>query len=131
MRAFEAGERFAEPFAGRATIASGIRVPAAVGDFMILDAVRASGGRAVAVDETRMRYWMALGTASEGISICPESAACVAPSRQLAAERWIRPDEHVVVFNTGAAQKYPEAMAVDLPRIDKDRPIDWQGILSA
>jgi len=128
VRAFEAGERFAQPFAGAATIASGIRVPAAVGDFMILDAVRESGGRAVAVDETKLRYWMALGTASEGISICPETAACLGAVEQLAAERWIDEDERVVIFNTGAAQKYPEAMSVRLPRIDKDAPLDWEQI---
>jgi threonine synthase len=128
VRAFEAGERFAQPFPDARTVASGIRVPAAVGDFLILDAVRASEGRAVAVDETRLRYWMALGTASEGISICPETAACLGAVEQLAAERWIEPEERVVVFNTGAAQKYPEAMAVPLPRLDKDAPLDWEQI---
>ncbi|MGH7139296.1 MAG: threonine synthase, partial [Pirellulales bacterium] len=107
VRAFESGQRFAEPFSPAATIASGIRVPAAVGDFMILDAVRASGGRAIAVAEGRIREWMRLGTRLEGISICPESAACIGALEHLAREGWIRPDEHVVLFNTGAAQKYP------------------------
>jgi threonine synthase len=128
VRAFEAGARFAEPFVDAKTIASGIRVPAAVGDFMILDAVRASSGRAIAVDETRLRYWMALGTSTEGISICPETAACIGAVEQLAAEQWIERDERVVIFNTGAAQKYPEAMAVHLPEIDKDAPLDWERI---
>ena len=126
VRAFEAGERFAQPFADAQTIASGIRVPAAVGDFMILDAVRASHGRAVAVEEARLRYWMALGTASEGIAICPETAACLGAVEKLAAEGWIGREERVVVFNTGAAQKYPEAMAIDLPQIDKNAPLDWE-----
>jgi threonine synthase len=126
VRAFEAGERFAAPFSPAATIASGIRVPAAVGDFMILDAVRASGGRAVAVEEGRIREWMSLGMRLEGIAICPESAACIGALERLVGEGWIRPDERVVLFNTGAAQKYPEAMRADLPRIDKDRPIDWE-----
>jgi threonine synthase len=125
VRAFDAGLRFAEPFSPAATIASGIRVPAAVGDFMILDAVRASGGRAIAVAEGRIREWMGLGARLEGVSICPESAACIGALERLAGEGWIRPQEHVVLFNTGAAQKYPEAMEVDLPRLDKDRPIDW------
>ena len=126
VRAFDAGERFAEPFSPAATIASGIRVPAAVGDFMILDAVRASGGRAVAVEEARIRDWMSLGMRSEGLAICPESAACIGALERLVREGWIRPDERVVLFNTGAAQKYPEAMRADLPRLDKDRPIDWE-----
>jgi threonine synthase len=128
VRAFESGQRFAEPFAHAQTIASGIRVPSAVGDFMILDAVRFSGGRAVAVEEARIREWMALGTRLEGIAICPETAACIGALEKLAAEGWIRPAERVVIFNTGAAQKYPEAMSVDLPRIDKDQPIAWARI---
>ncbi|MBX3415002.1 MAG: threonine synthase [Pirellulales bacterium] len=125
VRAFEAGERFAEPFAGAATIASGIRVPAAVGDFMILDAVRESAGRAIAVDERRISEWMQFATSLEGISVCPETAACVGALEMLAAEGWIAPDDRVVVFNTGAAQKYPEAMAIDLPRLRHREPIDW------
>ena len=128
VRAFDRGERFAEPFAGAATIASGIRVPAAVGDFMILDAVRASGGRAVAVSESRLREWMALGAQSEGLAICPETAACIGALEQLCGEKWIRPDEQVVIFNTGAAQKYPEAIAVDLPRVGNLTNIQWDRI---
>ena len=125
-RAFEAGERFAEPFAGAATIASGIRVPAAVGDFMILDAVRASGGLALAVAEDRIRDWMQLAVRLEGISICPESAACIGALEQLASTGWLKPSDRILIFNTGAAQKYPEAMAVELPRIDKDKAVEWE-----
>jgi threonine synthase len=128
VRAFERGERFAEPFAGAATIASGIRVPAAVGDFMILDAVRASGGRAVAVSEPRIREWMALGMQSEGLAICPETAACIGALERLREEKWIGPGEQVVIFNTGAAQKYPEAMQVELPRVGSVEEIDWEGM---
>ena len=127
-RAFERGERFAEPFANAQTIASGIRVPAAVGDFMILDAVRASQGRAVAVSESRIREWMALGMQSEGLAICPETAACIGALETLRDERWIGPTEQVVIFNTGAAQKYPEAMSVNLPRLPSATDIDWEKI---
>ncbi|MGE0609325.1 MAG: threonine synthase [Pirellulales bacterium] len=125
VQAYDAGERFAQPFANAATIASGLRVPAAVGDFMILDAVRASGGRAIAVDERRIREWMLLAASSEGISLCPESAACVGALDRLSQEGWIRPDEQVVIFNTGAAQKYLEALAVQLPRLRMAEQIDW------
>jgi len=128
VKAFEAGERFAEPFPNAQTIASGIRVPAAVGDFMILDAVRQSEGLAVAVAEDQLRHWMQLGTSTEGISICPETAACIGAAERLASEGWIRPDERVVIFNTGAAQKYPEAMAVELPKLDHTGPLDWERI---
>jgi threonine synthase len=123
--AFDAGLRFAEPFANAATIASGIRVPAAVGDFMILDAVRQSHGTALSVDEARIREWMRLVTSSEGIAICPETAACIGALERLTQSGWIRPDEKVVVFNTGAAQKYIEALTCELPRLDITKPIDW------
>jgi threonine synthase len=129
VRAFEQGKRFAEPFAGARTIASGLRVPVAVGDFMILDAVRESGGRAVAVAEERLTEWMHLAMRLEGIAVCPEAAACVGALETLVADNWIRPDEHVVVFNTGAAHKYPEAMAANLPRLDKNAAIDWNALL--
>ncbi len=125
VNAYNKNERFAEPVTNAATIASGIRVPAAVGDFMILDAIRATGGRAIAVDEQRILHWMALAMSSEGIAVCPEAAACVGALEQLAAEGWIKPRERVVIFNTGAVQKYPEAMRVELPRIDRHQPIDW------
>jgi threonine synthase len=123
--AFAAGSRFAEPFANAATIASGIRVPAAVGDFMILDAVRQSQGTALAVEESRIREWMRMAAASEGIAVCPETAACIGALEQLTQSGWIRPDERVVVFNTGAAQKYVEALACELPRLDIRQPVDW------
>jgi threonine synthase len=129
VRAFENNQRFAEPFANAATIASGIRVPAAVGDFMILDAVRASGGTAIAVEEARLREWMQLATRLTGIPICPESAACVGALESLAQSGWIRPDERVVIFNTGAAQKYVEAMASPIPRLDCRQAIDFAALL--
>jgi threonine synthase len=128
VRAFARGERFAEPFAGAETIASGLRVPSAVGDFMILDAVRESGGRAVAVREGRLREWMQLAAESEGLAICPETAACIGAVEALRAENWIEPREKVVIFNTGAAQKYPEAMRVELPRLAGAAHVDWEMI---
>lgn len=127
--AFESGKRFAEPFAGPKTIASGIRVPSAVGDFMILDTIRASGGRAVAVEEKRLREWMNLAISTEGISICPETAACVGALELLTSEGWITRGERTVILNTAAAQKYVEIITLDLPRIDKDMPIDWERII--
>jgi len=123
VRAFEAGARFAEPFPGAHTVASGLRVPAAVGDFMMLDAIRASGGCAVAGDETRIVEWMGRIAAAEGVAICPETAVCFDCLECLVARGDIHADETVVVFNTGAAQKYVEAVPLQLPRIDKDQPL--------
>jgi threonine synthase len=120
VRAFEKGERFAELFPNARTVASGLRVPAAVGDFMMLDAIRESRGRAVAGREAAIAPWMIRAGSAEGLSICPETAVCFDVLERLVGEGWVRPDEEVVVFNTGAAQKYIEALPPDLPRIDKD-----------
>jgi threonine synthase len=126
VRAFEAEARFAEPFQNAHTVASGLRVPAAVGDFMILDAIRQSGGTAIAVSESRLDEWLRLAASLEGIPVCPEAAACIGALETLVGRGWIQPHEHVVVFNTGAAQKYVEAIRCDLPRIDIKQPIDWE-----
>ena len=126
--AFDKGERFAAKFEGAATIASGIRVPAAVGDFMILDAVRQSGGVAVATPEGDIPKWMKLANSSEGIALCPETAVCLAALEMLLKNGTIRPHERVLIFNTGAAQKYPEAINETLGEIRIGSPIDWARI---
>jgi len=123
--AFAKGERFAKKFENAATIASGIRVPAAVGDFMILDAVRESGGVAVATPEADIPKWMRLASGQEGIALCPETAVCFGALELLLKRRTIKKDDRILVFNTGAAQKYPEAVNEQLPLIDISKPIDW------
>jgi threonine synthase len=89
---------------------------------MILDAVRESGGCAIAGREGRIVDWMTRVASAEGICICPETAVCFDCLEQLIAQGEVRVDQEVVVFNTGAAQKYPETLRVDLPRIEMDRP---------
>ncbi len=125
VRAFEQGERFAEPFEDAATIAGGLRVPAAVGDFMMLDVIRESDGCAVAVSEERLTEWMRLGTEAEGISFGPESAACIGAVERLLESGWLTPHERVVIFSCGGAKKYPELIRADLPRLDKENLPDW------
>jgi len=124
VTAFDKGERFAELFPNAATVASGLRVPVAVGDFMMLDAIRASGGKAVAGREDRIGDWMRRASSAEGVSVCPETAVCFDVLEGLVARGEVLPHEEVVVFNTGAATKYLEALPVDLPSFDKDAP-DW------
>ncbi|MEI7688290.1 MAG: threonine synthase [Planctomycetota bacterium] len=124
VRAFESGARFAELFPNAQTIASGLRVPAAVADFMILDAIRASGGKAIAGSESSIAPWMKRASSAEGISICPETAICLDVLEKLLAAGDIRRDEEVVVFNTGAATKYLEALPAELPLLDQ-HAIDW------
>ena len=123
VAAWEAGERFAAPFPHPRTAASGLRVPKAIGDFMILDAVAASGGEARAADEERLLAWARRAAALEGISVCPETGACLAVLEDMVAAGAVDPGERVVVFNTGAAQKYIEVLRRDLPVIDT--PVDW------
>lgn len=129
VAAFDKGERFAELFPNARTVASGLRVPAAVGDFMMLDAIRESGGRAVAGNEDAIAPWMIRSGSAEGISICPETAVCFDVLERLVLEGWVGKNEQVVVFNTGAAQKYIEALPPNLPRVDKDgdvlKQIGW------
>jgi len=115
VRAFDSGGRFAKPWENAATCASGLRVPGAVGDFMILDAIRESGGCAVAVEESMIVPTMRRAIAAEGVALCPEAAACVLAAERLRRSEWLRPDEQVVIFNTAAAQKYIEVLDVDLP----------------
>ncbi|MFM8273904.1 MAG: threonine synthase [Gemmata sp.] len=127
--AFAKGERFADLFPNARTVASGLRVPVAVGDFMILDAVRASGGVASTGGEATIARWMQRASSAEGVSVCPETAVCFDVLERMVARGEVKPGERVVVFNTGAAPKYLEAMPYDLPRIDKDA-IDWGAISS-
>jgi threonine synthase len=126
--AFAKGERFAAKFENAATIASGLRVPVAVGDFMILDAVRASKGTAIAVPEAGIAPWMRKAISLEGLAICPETAVCFSALEILLNRGEIQPHERVVVFNTGAAQKYPEAVQEKIPLLDISKPLDWDAI---
>jgi threonine synthase len=126
--AFDKGERFAPKFENASTIASGIRVPAAVGDFMILDAVRQSDGVAIATPEADIPKWMNLAASKEGIALCPETAVCLGALEVLLKRGTIKTTDRILIFNTGASQKYPEAVNEELARIDIKKPIDWTQI---
>jgi threonine synthase len=109
VRAFEEGKRFADEFPNAATTASGLRVPKAIGDFLILDALRASGGTALSVtDEELIAATREIG-ASEGLFCAPEGAACLPALRKLIAAGDVRESDRVVLFNTGAGVKYLES----------------------
>ena len=111
VRAFEQGNRFADEFPNAATTASGLRVPKAIGDFLILDALRQSGGTAVAVtDEELIAATREIG-AAEGIFCAPEGAACLPALRILIEEEFVNPGDRVVLFNTGSGVKYMESFA--------------------
>src|SRR5712671_6242265 len=106
--AFEAGEKNATEIPDAHTIASGLRVPKALGDFLILKILRESNGGAIAVDDEEMIRLAREVGASEGLFICPEGAACFVALKLLRLAGKIASGERVVVFNTGSGIKYPE-----------------------
>ncbi len=106
VRAFERGDEEAEPWPNPATVAAGLRVPSAVGDFLMLRALRESGGTAVAVPDDAILAAMRELGATEGLFVAPEAAATVAALRQLIADDFVQPDEHVVLLLTGSGLKY-------------------------
>ena len=109
VRAFEEGNRFADEFPNAATTASGLRVPKAIGDFMILDALRDSGGTAVAVtDDELITATREIG-AAEGVFCAPEGAACLPALRKLIEMGQVKASDRVVLFNTGSGVKYMES----------------------
>nr|MDT0662241.1 threonine synthase [Micromonospora sp. DSM 115978] len=116
VRAFAAGAPKVEPWPDATTIAFGINVPAPLGDELILAALHDTGGTAIAVDDADILADLRGFAATEGLLLCPEGAACLTATGQLRAGGWIRPDERVVVLNTGAGIKYPDTVdADDLP----------------
>lgn len=111
VRAFQQEEEHAELWQGAKTIADGLRVPVAVGDFLILRALRASGGIAVTVSDTEMLHYANVMGKYTGIFPAPEGAACLAAQVHLLEQGWIQPEETIVLFNTGSGVKYAHLWA--------------------
>ncbi|HUF11844.1 MAG TPA: threonine synthase [Longimicrobiales bacterium] len=111
VRAWESGASSAEPWPDAHTIAAGLRVPRAVGDFLILDAITASGGAAIAVSDDDMRTAVARMGAATGVFAAPEGAATLAALPRLLERGLIGRDEEVVLFNTGSGLKYVDVGA--------------------
>jgi threonine synthase len=107
VRAFERGERFAEPWQNARTIAAGLRVPVAIGDYLILDAVRDTGGTAVAVSESAIHEAQLEMGRLTGVYAAPEAAATWAAAAALRRDGFLRGEERVVLFCTGMGLKYP------------------------
>jgi threonine synthase len=116
VKAFEEGKARSDFFENAHTVASGLRVPKALGDFLVLNAVRESGGTAIAVsDEEMIEAGVDLAT-DEGIFAAPEGGACVAAARKLLASGFLKPEERIVIYNTGTGLKYLEAYSPRFPR---------------
>jgi threonine synthase len=120
VRAFEAGEEYAARWEGAATMATGIRVPKAIGDFLILRAVRESGGAAIAVEEEAIAQAVEDAARDDGMLLCPEGGAVLAGWREALARKLVGKDERVLLFNCANGNKYP------LP--DRSRPMALEDV---
>ena len=118
VKAFSENKTTAEPWQNARTIASGLRVPQAVADFLMLQAIRASGGTALSVSDDDMLAEIPRIGKAEGIFFCPEGAACVAALRQLIGNGWIKPADEVLLFNTASGLKYLDVL---LQRVNDGR----------
>jgi len=116
VRAFEANALRSEAFQNAHTVASGLRVPKALGDFLVLQAIRASGGTAVAIDDAEMLDAGLELASREGIFAAPEGGACVAAARELIASGFLKSDDRIVILNTGSGLKYLEAYGTRFAR---------------
>jgi threonine synthase len=123
VRAYEEGADHAEPWPDAHTVAAGIRVPAAIGDFLILEAVAESGGFAGAVTDADIIAAQQRVAQEEGLLLCPEGAATVAAYVQALEGGLVSPEERPVLFNCGNGLKYPMPPANEA--IDHRRPVDW------
>jgi threonine synthase len=118
VAAYESGAVEATPWPEARTVAFGINVPKPLGDFLVLRAIRESGGSAVAVSDADLIAEQARVMRLEGAFVCPEGAAAVAAVRSLRRSGWLSRDERVVVLNTGSGLVYPEAVRVQAPVLD-------------
>lgn len=123
VRAFDEGATESVPFPDAHTVAFGITVPKALGDFLVLQAIRETNGTAIAVSDADLLVEQRRVAALEGFFICPEGGACLAAAKQLRASGWLAAEEQVVVLNTGTGLKYPETVEVDVPTLAIDQHI--------
>lgn len=123
VTAFEQGADHAEMFPNAHTVASGLRVPAAVGDFLMLKVLRESNGTAVTVSDDELLEGVRELSQQQGVYACPEGGAVWKACEKLAADGWLQPSERIVLFNTGSGLKYNHLFPVgDLPNLDHTDP---------
>lgn len=118
VKAYQEGKHEAEPWENAKTVAFGINVANAIGDFLVLDAIKQTKGCAISVSDETLLEEMQTVASIDGAFVCPEGAAAFAAARQLRKDDWIKEDDHVVVLNTGAGIKYPETVEVDAPILE-------------
>ena len=116
VRAFEQGGQASEFWQNAATVAAGLRVPKPLGDFLILEAVRKSGGTCIAVGDNELLDAGQLLASTEGMFVAPEGAACIAALEKLLRGGFLSRDESIVIYNTGSGLKYLESYGARFPR---------------
>jgi threonine synthase len=130
VRAFDAGASESQMWENAHTVAFGITVPKALGDFLVLEAIYATRGTAIAVDDDDLLADVRLAGRLEGMFLCPEGAATVTAARALRSSGWIAADEIVVLLNTGAGVLYPDAVEVHAPVVATDGPFSLGDVSS-
>ena len=128
VKAYDEGKKESTFFQNAETKASGLRVPKALGDFLVLNAARDSGGKCIAVSDEEIMDGVSDIGKHEGIFACPEGAATYAALKKMLAEGSVDRDERVVLFNTGSGLKYTALFNVDAPIVDPKKPFDYNSL---
>ncbi|WP_044896099.1 threonine synthase [Bacillus alveayuensis] len=123
VKAWKEGKDHAEPWENASTVAFGINVAKALGDFLILDAIKQTDGCAVSVSDETLLEELKFIASTEGVYVSPEGAAAFAAARELRENGWIKEDDQVLVLNTGAGIKYPDTIDVEVPMLQKEDKI--------
>lgn len=123
VQAWEHGREESELWPDAATVASGLRVPKALGDFIVLRAVRETEGVCVAVSDREIVDAVARLAREEGLLVCPEGAATLAAAVRLRDAGWLTRDARVLLLNTGSGLKYPEVLPAEAPVMDPDEDL--------
>jgi threonine synthase len=127
-KAYEEGKEESEFFENASTLAAGLRVPKALGDFLVLRAVRESGGTALAVTDEEIMADVGLMARNEGLFPCPEGAATLSALRHMIVDGEVDRDERVVLFNTGSGLKYTDLFEVKAPVADPSKPFNYKSL---
>jgi threonine synthase len=125
VKAYEEGKKESTFFQNAETKASGLRVPKALGDFLVLNAARESGGKCLAVSDDEIMDGVSDISKHEGIFVCPEGAATYAALKKMLAEGSVDKDEQVILFNTGSGLKYTDLFTVEAPVVDPKKPFNY------
>ncbi|MGW8178722.1 MAG: threonine synthase [bacterium] len=128
VKAYEEGKKESTFFQNAETKASGLRVPKALGDFLVLNAARESGGKCIAVSDEEIMEGVSDISKHEGMFVCPEGAATYAALKKMIAEGSVDKSDKVVLFNTGSGLKYTDLFKVDAPIVDPKKPFDYSSL---